>query len=178
MLEVNLVTDRLIIKNLTISNVNYNYLSWLKDKNNSKFIVNSSRVYTMKNLIDFVKEKITDNNILFLGIFDLLSNLHIGNIKFEPINSIEKYVVMGILIGDDKFKGKGIAKEVIYNTFVFLHEKLGITSMLLGVNIKNISAVKAYRKMGFVESTSNKLLSSSEDSLIFELEIFKILIQK
>ena len=178
MLEVNLVTERLVIKNLTTSDVNYNYLNWLKDKDNSKFIVNSSGVYTMNNLIDFVKEKIMDNNVLFLGIFDSLSNLHIGNIKFEPIVPIEKYVVMGILIGDKKFKGKGIAKEVIYNTFVFLHEKLGISSIFLGVNINNISAVKAYTKMGFVESNSNKLVSKSKDSLILELEISKILIQE
>jgi len=42
---------------------------------------------------------------LFLGIYTLESQEHIGNIKYEPIDLKCGIAIMGILIGEDKWKG-------------------------------------------------------------------------
>jgi len=85
-----------------------------------------------------------------LGIFDKVSGIHIGNIKFEPLDFIKGYAIMGILIGDTYWRGKGVAGEVLKATGEWLLENRSIRQMLLGVAVDNTSAIKAYEKVGFV----------------------------
>ena len=50
---------------------------------------------------------------LFLGVFEKVTNKHIGNIKYDPIDSESKVAVMRILIGDPEWRGRGVAEEVL-----------------------------------------------------------------
>ena len=56
---------------------------------------------------------------------------------------------MGILIGDKKWRGKGVATEVIKDSGKYLKENYKIKYIDLGVNKDNIAAVSAYKKMKF-----------------------------
>ena len=167
--KVDIKTERLYIRNITLNDVDDVYLSWLNDYESTKYIVH--RKNSIDSLKKYVKEKIDNPNTIFLAIFDLLSNKHIGNIKFEPIDLAERFAVMGILIGDSNYKGIGIAKEVIINTSFYLNRSLNINKIYLGVNTNNLPALKAYTKMGFRQSITNKVFAKSINSKIFELEI-------
>ena len=167
--KVDIKTERLYIRNITLNDVDDVYLSWLNDYENTKYIVH--RKNSIDSLKKYVKEKIDNPNTIFLAIFDLLSNKHIGNIKFEPVDLTERFAVMGILIGDSNYKGIGIAKEVIVNTSIYLNRSLNINKIYLGVNTNNLPALKAYTKMGFRQSTTNKIFAKSKNSELFELEI-------
>jgi ribosomal-protein-alanine N-acetyltransferase len=171
MFEIIIKTKRLLIRNLTKDDVSTNYLNWLSDKDNLKYIVSANETNTLENLKNYVEKINLEKNIIFLGIFDRQTNLHIGNVKFEPVDIIKKYAVMGILIGNNEYKGIGIAEEVLTNTFQFLYQKLNINLFLLGVNINNIPAIKAYNKMGFRKSISNLLKPKSTDAIIMEFKL-------
>ena len=56
---------------------------------------------------------------------------------------------MGILIGDKKWRGKGVANEVITQSAFWLKKKYNITTILLSVNTKNTVAIMAYKKINF-----------------------------
>jgi RimJ/RimL family protein N-acetyltransferase len=168
MLDVFIKTERLIIKNITKDEVSSNYLRWLHDEINLKFIVSAYETNSLDNLKNYIEKKNLEKDVIFLAIFDVRNKLHIGNVKFEPVNIKKKYAVMGILIGNSDYKGIGIAEEVLINTFQFLHKKLSINKFLLGVNIHNIPAIKAYKKIGFQISNSNILKPKSNDAIIME----------
>ena len=81
---------------------------------------------------------------------------HIGNIKYEPIDYKGKTAVLGILIGDSDWRGKGVAIEVIKASAHYLAERYGVTTIFLGVNQNNKAAVSAYQKVGFKIKEQNK----------------------
>lgn len=168
MLEILIKTERLIIKNLTVDELSSDYLSWLTKKSNLRYIVSAKQTKSLEDLKNYLKTQNDKKDVIFLGLFDRYTSLHIGNIKFEQVNLVKKYAVVGILIGNDNYKGIGIVGEVFANTFQFLNQKLDITKFLLGVNTNNIPAIKAYNRIGFRESNSNILESKSNDAIIME----------
>ena len=75
-----------------------------------------SAQYSINDLLKlkkYVKEKLLSDDCLFFGIFEKVSNEHVGNIKYEPINLTNNTAVMGILIGNPSFRSIGLAGEVM-----------------------------------------------------------------
>lgn len=154
MIFKDLHSKRFQLKILTPELVTNTYLNWFLDLDASKFIINRSN--TLDSLRIYCLEKLRSDTCLFFGIF--YKNTHIGNIKFEPINFEERSAVLGVLIGDNKWRGKGVFKEVFL--FISLElKKMGITTILLGVDINNLNAIESYLKIGFtiIESDEYQL---------------------
>ena len=59
---------------------------------------------------------IKKKNLIFFGIF--FNGKHIGNLKFENIYLNSKNAVWGILIGDKKYRGKGIGNQVLSKSMI------------------------------------------------------------
>jgi ribosomal-protein-alanine N-acetyltransferase len=143
------LTDRFTLKILQEENASLEYLHWFDDQDIQKFIHYANSKQTVESLKIFIKEKLKQEDCLFFGIFENISNQHIGNIKFEPISSEKNISVMGILIGEKKWRGKNVASEVILKCGEFIKQKFNITQMELGVHKDNLPAIRAYEKMGF-----------------------------
>ena len=162
-------TKRFLIKKLNLYNVNKTYFSWFKDPVIKKNIVSSDSVASggIKYLKLYVNKKINKKNILFLGIFTK-KKIHIGNIKFEPISTKRNTAIVGILIGNKKWRRKGVLKEIFPNICKFLHLYYGILRIELGVSNNNKIAIISYKKIGF------KKLKLSEARLIKKLKNMNI----
>lgn len=104
----------------------------------------------MADLQDYVAQRIGRADVLFLGIFDKCSGIHIGNIKYEPVLPAQGSAVMGILIGDPTFRGKGVFSEVFGASAAWLKKERRITRIHLGVEKANLAAIKAYQNAGFL----------------------------
>jgi len=92
-----------------------------------------------------------------LGIFDIGNNHHIGNIKYEPIDYENRVATMGILIGEEDYRGLGVAPEVIKASSMWLKKTFNITNIILGVSLENDRAISAYEKIGFSTYEKNLL---------------------
>tara|TARA_B100000900_G_scaffold407874_1_gene421253 strand:+ start:6754 stop:8106 length:1353 start_codon:yes stop_codon:yes gene_type:complete len=139
-------TDRFNIKNFTINLVNQNYLNWFSDKDVAKFIS-----FKPKNLLDLrqnVKKTLNKKNLIFLSIFSQ-KNKHIGNLKIHNIDFHKNEAWLGILIGNRKFRGIGLAREVIENVKIHLVKKK-IYFLKLNVHRNNKAAISSYLKAGFI----------------------------
>lgn len=152
-------TDRFILKNLRVKDVNINYINWIKYEN-KRFIEYNPPKLNINVLKKYVSKKINKKNCIFLGIFTR-SKKYIGNLKFEPINFKLKYAFMGILIGDKKWKGKGVGFEVLKSSFNYLYFNYKITKIYPGVEKKNLAAIGLYKKLGFKLLKNNKTLGYS-----------------
>jgi ribosomal-protein-alanine N-acetyltransferase len=161
-------TNRFTLKLLNLGDVTQRYADWLNNSSTNQYI--SSRL-SLKELKSYVAERCNRDDVLFLGIFNKVDGLHIGNIKYEPVNTQQSYAVMGILIGDAAWRGKGVACEVILASASWLHRNKSINHIILGVNKSNAAAIRAYQKIGFIEKSSNYLPDQETENTTMILDL-------
>jgi len=142
-------TRRFQLKTLTTKDVTKRYLSWFQESQEvNQYILFAQKKPNINDLIQYIKDRENRKDILFLAIFSD-SGLHIGNIKYEPINFKDESATMGILIGDKEWRGRGVAPEVIKGSSEYLQENYGIKNIELNVEQNNIPAITAYKKIKF-----------------------------
>lgn len=140
-------TQDYILKDLTQSDVTEKYLDWFAGPEIKKNISASKHMQDLERVKKYVHEKYLDPTSMFLGIFtkDLK---HIGNIKYNLELPREDFMVMGMLIGDEDYRGKGVALQALTITCEYL-ARHGIKKIYLGVRKDHPGAIKAYSKAGF-----------------------------
>lgn len=164
-------TARLMLRPLSTDDATERYGAWLDSTEARRFVLTSGAPHDVKSLRAYIAGKQSADDVLFLGIFDRVGGEHIGNIKFEPVNPVAGFAVMGILIGEASWRGQGVAAEAISASARWLHEALGIRTIFLGVDPANEGAVRAYRKGGFVERTTDAIAAIPGRVLTFALDI-------
>jgi [ribosomal protein S5]-alanine N-acetyltransferase len=147
---VTIETDRFLLRTLTVIDVGAKYYSWINSPAKSQYIVYAKKERTIDELKEYVEQRVKSKSVLLFGIFDIINNKHIGNVKYEPIDFENGTAVMGILIGDKNYRGIGVAPEVIKASSIWLKNTHNITSIILGVSIENDRAINAYKKIGFI----------------------------
>ncbi len=148
--QTKIITDRFLLRELAEEDVTERYLSWFSDDDTRKFISATSNTKSFSDLRQYVLERIGRNDILFLGIFEKNSGVHIGNIKYEPVDTNLGYAIMGILIGDIEYRGKGAGTEVLKASAQWLKLHRNINQIVLGVSRDNPIAIRSYEKTGFL----------------------------
>lgn len=161
-------TNRFFLRPLEKKDVTERYAQWLTDDISGRYICNKHRLPELQN---YVAEKQSIPSVMFLGIFHKISGAHIGNIKYEPVDSEFGYAVMGILIGEADWRGQGVAKEVILASAFWLFKFRNIRKIVLGVSRGNYQAIKAYQKIGFIEAATEYIAEVSADGLTMVLDL-------
>lgn len=170
MKNIAIQSGRFDLKALKPNDVNDRYLRWINSANNI-YIDYTSQSRSLADIRSYVAEREDDDTVLFLGIFLRESNEHIGNIKFEPINFDNKTAVMGILIGEEGWRGQGVALEVIKSSSEWLNKQYNINHIALGVDSKNIAAIKAYEKIGFKNKQTPCITITNRSQLTMVLDV-------
>jgi len=144
-------TPRFILRTLQIEDASATYLGWFADPVVRRFIVAARDTQTVRSLQAFIAEKYASPQAELFGIFVKDSGLHIGNIKFEPIDAAMQRSIVGVLIGNAAWRGRGVFREVYPNAAQWLLGTRGIREFWLSVVRDNIAALKSYRAAGFAE---------------------------
>jgi len=142
-----LVTERLVLKPLSFEHLTKDYVGWLNDEEVYRYLETGGN-YTIEMLKVYLTEVIK-NDIYFWAIHIKGNDLHIGNIKIDPINSKHGFAEYGIMMGRRSEWGKGYAKEATIRIIEFCFQELNIRKLTLGVVADNVKAVNLYRKLGF-----------------------------
>jgi ribosomal-protein-alanine N-acetyltransferase len=160
-------TKRFFLRQLEVSDVSDDYFNWFNSDLNRRYIIYTKNEISIPVLKSYVADKINNPLILFLGIFDNITNTHIGNIKFEPIDIERKFSIMGVLIGNPLYKGIGVFPEVFLECTNYLKIEYGLQEIYLGVSKSNSAAIRAYLKAGFEEiGNSPYLKKESSESMV------------
>jgi RimJ/RimL family protein N-acetyltransferase len=149
---------------LTVDDVTNKYLLWLTDPVTSQHLLFNNAKLSIESVKEYVAYQQNQENIIFLGIFDKITNHHIGNIKFELRQNIQT-AILGILIGCKEWQGKGVAPEVISSSGKWLKKNKKIKQLVLGVDPANVFALKSYRKAGFIVEEPTTTISVDPESL-------------
>lgn len=87
---------------------------------------------------------------LYYVIADKETKEYIGGIDLTSIDAVDKTCVLSIVIGQDKFRNKGIASEAIGLLMKIAFTELKLHKIELNVCEQNIPAIKCYQKNGFI----------------------------
>lgn len=147
---INILTERLLLRELIEEDASERYLSWFSDNETNKFISMASSTNSLSDLRKYIFERKGREDVVFLGIFEKNTGLHIGNIKYEPVNTQLGYAIMGLMIGDPEYRGKGVGTEVLKASGEWLKLHCNINQIVLGVSKENVSAIRSYQKAGFL----------------------------
>lgn len=156
-----LKTDRLILKPLNKNFLTQEYVHWMNDRKVNNYL-ESGGDYTIEKLNNYLEE-VERNPKYFWAISLKKTNKHIGNIKIDPIDLNNFSGEYGIMIGDRKAWGKGIAKEASEKIINYCFTSLDLKKINLGVNKNNLMAIRLYKKLGFNIDNSSKLNRTNEE---------------
>lgn len=164
-------TNNYYLRELTIEDASEKYLNWLNERQAERWLVTAKNTKVLTDLEDYISKKNSKSEVCLLGIFEKNNGEHIGNIKYEPINENLGYAVMGILIGDPLYRGKGVFGEIFKASANWLRKYHKIKQIVLGVENDNVSAIRAYTKIGFIEYTTPfiKCTSSTVVTMVFNI---------
>tara|TARA_A100001011_G_C14058557_1_gene735122 strand:- start:167 stop:721 length:555 start_codon:yes stop_codon:yes gene_type:complete len=173
-----LESERLVLKPLSKSFLSMEYVNWMNDPKVTRFIESGGN-YTIKKLEIFLSET-EKNPKYFWAIVIKKGDIHIGNIKIDPINFKHLHGEYGILIGNKKFWGFGYAKEASNLVIRYCFNDLNLKKIILGVNVKNRNAIMLYKNLGFVQEGRLKDHLNFEGKYVdlLRLSIFKSKSQK
>lgn len=160
-----ILTHRFVLRPLNVDDVSDRYVGWLRDQAAQQYISAAASRPDLVALRRYVAERSGRENVVFLGIFEKLNGLHVGNIKYEPIDSELGYAIMGILIGEPHWRGKGTAAEVLAASAEWLRQHRNIRQIALGVSRANTAAIHAYKRVGFVEEPTAFIQTVSPEHL-------------
>ena len=144
-------SKRLALRPLHAQDATQRYLDWFDDGETRRFIISARHRQTIDSLRDFIEANRNSDRSLLLGIFDREEHLHIGNIKFDPVDSISGRAILGILIGDIRWRNRGVFPEAFDTSASWLFGNFGISQFWLGVDTLNLSATRSYARAGFSE---------------------------
>lgn len=169
-MDARIDTERFNLRELTQDDASPAYLGWFRDPVINNWIAASSTTQNLCDLRLYIKERMNRDDVLFLGIFDQFNSRHIGNIKYEPIVREKGEAVMGVLLGDPRYRGIGVFSEIFLPSASWLKIHRGIKRIYLGVACGNLPAINAYKKVGFEYTRWPTHLCSNEAlAMVFEI---------
>ena len=172
MRDVTFETERLLLRSLEPDDASEQYRSWFNPEIAAMGVRTARRQPSIEELRTFIAERLDRDDVLFLGIFDKAGSSHIGNIKYEPIDSQRAFAVMGILLGEKAWWGKGVAAEVLFPTARWVRQRYGVREIALGVMKDNALARRGYEKVGFrVEPSQHITIDPTRhESMVWHLD--------
>lgn len=148
---INYTSERLLIREITISDIDDKLLSWFDDERLMRFYTNSKRKITKDILIESIETgREQGSNFTFL-ICNKETGQSIGTIKLGPINSTHRISDLATLIGDaSSIRGGGVGKEAITLGNRIAFEEFNIRKLFGGMYRSNVASIKAYTRAGWI----------------------------
>lgn len=142
------------------------YLSWINNEETLRYLDYGRFPTTLEQLREYIADKKGSSSTLFLAIVSKASGKHIGNVKLEPINWVNRSAGFSIFIGNEKYRSKGIGKEVVRLMIDCAFYRLNLRRISLGVINGNVRALNLYKKMGFkVEGVEREAIYNPKDKI-------------
>ena len=136
--QVGIEGEHVFLRTLLPDDASERYASWLNDPVVNQYL--ETRSMTIPKLRAYIGEKWESDQALLLGVFWKETGLpagqagaHIGNVKLEPVDLSGRMAMLGLLIGDKEFWGRGVGTEATNLATNFAFKDLGIREMRLGI---------------------------------------------
>lgn len=147
--DIQLLSSRLLLRELDIEDVSATYQSWLADPLVNQYLETRFEEQTIDRITAFVGEQKQCMDSYLFGIFTREDSRHIGNIKLGPINSIHDTAQISFFIGDRSSWGHGFAREAVATVVEWGFNKLGLVRVEAGCYEQNFASLRVLLSCGF-----------------------------
>ena len=153
--------DKIILQPFSKDFISNKYLDWINDKDINRFIDKANDNTSLDDLKFFAESMIESDFDYFFAIIYKKKQCHIGNVRLGAIDSHFKKSNFGILIGDKRFHGCGVATEVLELIKHFSFNYLKLEQIHFPVVKEHTAAMRLYAKtkftcLGEIKKTLNK----------------------
>lgn len=128
---------------------NETYLSWLNNQETTKGLVTGRFPSSMQSLKSYLRSVTQGENSVMFAICLVENDKHIGNIKLDQFDYFARTAELGVLIGEQNHRGKGIGSESCKLVLDFAFANLNLRKVTLSVFSNNPIAIKTYERLGF-----------------------------
>jgi ribosomal-protein-alanine N-acetyltransferase len=140
---------KVYLRPLERADLNETYLGWLNDQEVTRYLETGTFPTTYEDLENFYQRVTGSTSDAIFAIADKKSHKHIGNVKLGPIHWVHRRAMLGIMIGDKTFWGKGIGEETTRLIVEYGFARLNLHRITLGVFEEHESAIRCYQNVGF-----------------------------
>ncbi|MBQ1496504.1 MAG: GNAT family N-acetyltransferase [Bacilli bacterium] len=126
------------------------YVKWLSDRSVTNGIRQTRKIINTVGEKEWLS-KILEKGEYTFGIIDKNTDELIGNCGIMNVNEIDGTATLGIFIGEEDYRNKGIGKETLNLLLDFGFNQLRLHNIDLGVFSFNERAISCYKKIGFKE---------------------------
>jgi len=144
-----IVTQRLVLEVLNAHAVTQTYVDWLTDIAVNQYLESRFETHTVASVKAYVEAVLHSADSLLLGVFVAETQLHIGNVKIGPLNRLHQVAEIGIMIGDKRYWGQGLATEAICAVSAFAFQDLGMRKLEAGCYVENQASRSVFLKSGY-----------------------------
>jgi len=124
------------------------YLGWLNDPEATRYMESGIFPSTMRDLESFYQRIAVSRSDVLMAVIDKGSGEHIGNMKLGPIQWVHRSAIFGIMIGEKRFRGRGVGREATRLMVEYGFDRL-TNRIDLGVFAEHEAGVRCYQKLGF-----------------------------
>jgi len=147
--EENIIGKRVFLRRLTLADISQTYVDWLNDSEVNHFLDIKHTRQTLATVSAYIQSYEQAKDRLLLGVFDIASNEHIGNITFSWIDWLHDTGVIGIAIGNKAYWGKGYGSEALSLSVEFAFNKLKLHRLEAGISSLKVPSQRLFEKVGF-----------------------------
>lgn len=128
------------------------FTEWMNDFEITDYIDNSSMSFSYESEKEWIIASAKKSSPGNFNIIDLETNELIGSVGLDKIKDVSRSAVLGIFIGNDKYRSSGYGTEAIKLLLEYGFKYLNLHSIKLTVLDVNARAYKCYIKCGFKET--------------------------
>lgn len=128
------------------------FTGWMNDFEITDYIDNSSMSFSYESEKEWIIASAKKSSPGNFNIIDLETNELIGSVGLDKIKDVSRSAVLGIFIGNDKYRSNGYGTEAIKLLLEYGFKYLNLHSIKLTVLDVNARAYKCYIKCGFKET--------------------------
>lgn len=125
------------------------YLKWMNDEAVAVPFGVYSKVVSSRKDLKWIYEPNSDMQRYAIVLLD--SDRLIGSISLHNIDHLHRNAFIGIFIGDEEQRGKGLGTEAIRLILKYGFKTLNLHNIMLTVHADNLAGIACYKKAGFKE---------------------------
>lgn len=138
------------VRLVPLENIHSEYIvKWRNDPQISQFLFSSDWITLESHNLWLKKYWISSTRKEFV-IYIIQGDIPIGTIGLSAIDYENKKAEYGIIIGENKYSGKGYAKEASQLILEYAFGELNLNKVFLKVFEDNIRAISMYKTLGFI----------------------------
>jgi len=124
------------------------YERWVNDQETTLYMAVGNFPTSATQLRSYIEECNVSEQFL-LGIFIDGGERHVGNIKLHRIDQQNQTAEIGILVGENDIRGKGIGAEALHLLVAHAFNRLNLNKITAGVIEGNEASCRMFEKVGF-----------------------------